>query len=130
MGKLYIIRIINICMIDYLLKFSSKRTAHTFARNHGFASVDPITEKVSVVNNSPDYSFIEIGEHHVYGEEILDENDEPVVQITSDNNYWIALRLMSTTELAASANKYIVWSSLQGLPRPKNNPEIPNINWA
>jgi hypothetical protein len=93
----------------------------------GFCSIATVSANSSLTASN---SFIEIGEHYVYGEEILDENDEPVVQITSDNNYWIALRLMSTTELAASANKYIVWSSLQGLPRPKNNPEIPNINWA
>jgi hypothetical protein len=117
-------------MIDYLLKFSSKRTSHTFARNNGFALVDPITDIVSVVNNSIDYSFIEIGEHYVKGEEILNENNELIVQMTSDNNYWVALRLMSTSELSAASNKYIVWSSLQGLPRPKNNPDIPNINWA
>lgn len=117
-------------MIDYLLKFSSKRTAHTFARNHGFASVDPITDKVSVVNNSADYSFIEIGEHYSVTEETITENDEQTVETAGDNNYWVALRLMTTNELPASANKYIVWSSTQGLPRPKNNPDIPNISWA
>lgn len=117
-------------MIDYLLKFSSKRTAHTFARNHGFASVDPITDKVSIVNNSPNYSFIEIGEHFISGEETLNENTETTVQMIGDNNYWVALRLMSTEALPSVANKYIVWSSTQGLPRPKNNPDIPNINWA
>lgn len=117
-------------MIDYLLKFSSKRTAHTFARNSGFASIDPITDQVSVVNNSSDYSFIEIGNHYISGEETLDENNEPTIQMISDDNYWVALRLMSTSELSSAANKYIVWSSLQGLPRPKTDPNIPNINWA
>jgi|688.fasta_scaffold817623_2 hypothetical protein len=117
-------------MIDYLLKFSSKRTAHTFAYNYGFASVDPITDKVSVINNSSDYAFIEIGEHYVGGEETLDENNESTIQMIGDNNYWVTLRLMSTDELPTSVNKYVVWSSLQGLPRPKNNPDIPNINWA
>ena len=117
-------------MIDYLLKFSSKRTAHIFARNHGFAFVNPITYKISVVNNSPDYTFIEIGEHYTGVEETLNENDEPTIQMTGDSNYWVALRLMSTHELPTVINKHIVWSSLQGLPRPKNNPNIPNINWA
>jgi hypothetical protein len=63
-------------MIDYLLKFSSKRTAHTFARNTGFTSVDPIANVVSVVNNSQDYSFIELGPHYISNQESLDENNK------------------------------------------------------
>ena len=117
-------------MIDYLLKFSSKRTAHTFARNNGFAAIDPITDEVSVVNNSPDYTLIEIGPHFIVSEESLGDDGESTVTTTSDNSYWIALRIMTGNELPSTANKYIVWSSVQGLPRPKNDPGIPNINWA
>ena len=117
-------------MIDYLLKFSSKRTAHTFARNNGFASINPITNEVSIVNASPDYALIEIGPHFIVSEEASDTHGESTVTTTSDNNYWVALRIMTANELPSTANKYIVWSSVSGVPRPKNDPTIPNINWA
>jgi hypothetical protein len=109
-------------MIDYLLKFSSKKTAYTFALNHGFAYSEQYTNSAVLIHNGADYSLYEIGPHR-----IIDESFEEAV---SDGKYWFALRLLRETGLPSNCDKYVVWSSLQGLPRPKNNPEIPNINWA
>lgn len=122
MEKLYWPLVINKTMIDYLLKFSSKRTAYSFALTHGFAIREQYTDKIIVLSNGTDYSLYEIGSHMII--------DELTTESISDGKYWIALRLNRENGLPDSSTKYIVWSSLQGLPRPKNNPDIPNISWA
>jgi hypothetical protein len=115
-------------MIDYLLKFSSKRTANTFALNSGFAMSDQ-NNKTVLISNTHDYSLIELGSHYIQEEETID--GETNIKSVSDGNYWVALRLFnSDMTLPSTAQKYIVWSSNSGLPRPKNDPAIPNITWA
>jgi hypothetical protein len=115
-------------MIDYLLKFSSKRTANTFALNNGFATSDQ-NNKTVLISSTHDYSLIELGPHYIHEEETID--GEITVKSVSDDSYWIALRLFnSDITLPSTAQKHIIWSSNSGLPRPKNDPTIPNITWA
>lgn len=122
MGELYWSRLINKTMIDYLLKFSSKKTAYTFALNHGFAYSEQYTNSTVLIHNGADYSLHELGPHR-----IITESSEETI---SDGKYWFALRLLRNTGLPSSCDKYVIWSSNGSSPRPKNDPTIPNINWA
>jgi hypothetical protein len=100
-------------MIDYLLKFSSKKTALIFAANHGLTIYDHTYDRHILNPHTHDYSIIEIGRH--------------------DNSYWLALRIMHQNfQLpdTASLKKAIVWSSISGCPRPQKDPKIPNVTWS
>jgi hypothetical protein len=100
-------------MIDYLLKFSSKKTMLTFAVNHGLTIYDHAYNRHILNPHTHDYSIVEIGRHN--------------------NSYWLALRIIHQSfelEDTPALKKATVWSSLGGHPRLQTDPDIPNVIWS
>lgn len=107
-------------MIDYLLKFPTKEIAEQFGIGSGYALVD---ENGVVVSNiaSHQHALLEIGPHN--GE-----------------NYWILFRDLVGIPIPAGADQFIYWASSWtvldengdeiSVPRPTEDPNVPDVFWA
>jgi hypothetical protein len=107
-------------MIDYVLRFPSKQVAEQFGLANGFAQHNEDGVIFSTLA-SHEHALLEIGPHN--GE-----------------NYWILFRDLVGIPIPAGADQFIYWASdwtvldEDGLethiPRPVNNPDVPNVFWA
>lgn len=118
-------------MIDYLLKFQSKQVAEQFGIANGFAQVDDDGNiQTSLATHT--YALYEIGEHFVGGDE-----ETPAV---GDGQYWVLFRDLVGIPIPEGGEQFIYWASdfvvddEEGneilVPRPTDDPNIPNIWWA
>lgn len=108
-------------MIDYILKFPSKEAAQQFGLANGFAVQDENGDIISRLA-SHEHALYEIGEHN------------------QDGNYWVLFRDLVGIPIPEGGEQFIVWSSNQMIidedggeiviPRPVDNPNIPNIWWC
>ena len=131
-------------MIDYILKFPSKTTAQQFGLANGFAVQ---TENGDIVSRlaSYEHALYEIGEHFITPQvEITNESETEIVDehpaAIGDGFYWVLFRDLVGIPIPAGGEQFIVWSSNQTtldengketpIPRPINDPNIPNIWWA
>lgn len=109
-------------MTDYLLKFPSKSVAEQFGIANGFAHVDEESGTVVTSVASHEHALCEIGEHN------------------GDGKYWILFRDCVDLPVPDGAEQFIYWSSdfvVQDedgsdipVPRPTDDPNVPNIFWA
>jgi len=106
-------------MIDYLLKFPSKDVAIQFGSSTGLAIQDQSGIWYPNIA-SHEHALLEIGPHN--GE-----------------NYWILFRDLIGIDIPNGADQFIYWSSKQTflkddqevyVPRPINDPNVPDIFWA
>jgi hypothetical protein len=108
-------------MTDYILKFPSKDVAEAFGLAHGFAHAGEDGAIVSTLA-SHEHALHEVGEHN------------------GDGQYWVLFRDLVDIPVPDGAEQFIYWSSKQtflnedgveiGVPRPFNNPDVPNIWWG
>jgi hypothetical protein len=108
-------------MIDYILRFPSKEVAEQFGVANGFAAVDENGEVQSSLA-SHTHALCVIGEHN------------------SDGQYWVLFRDLVGLPIPAGADQFIYWSSAWTvtdedgneipIPRPEDQPDVPNIFWA
>ena len=122
-------------MIDYLLKFPSKATAEQFGLANGFASAD---ENGNIVSRlaSHEHALHEIGEHFIeQSMDAIDESDlEGSIELhppIGDGQYWVLFRDLVGIPIPEGGEQFVVWSSNQtSVPRPTDDPNIPNVWWA
>jgi len=106
-------------MIDYLLKFPSKKIAEQFGVANGFSvEVDGVIQTTFATH---EYALHEIGEHN-------------------GADYWVLFRDLVGIPIPEGADQFIYWASNQSiiddagdeifLPRPEFNPDVPSIFWA
>jgi len=108
-------------MTDYILRFPSKEIAEAFGLAHGFARASEDGTVVSTLA-SHEHALHEVGEHN------------------GDGQYWVLFRDLVDIEIPDGGDQFIVWSSNQtalnedgveiNVPRPFNDPHVPNIWWA
>ena len=107
-------------MIDYLLKFESKQVAEQFGIANGFAQVDEDgVIQTSLATHT--HALHEIGAHN-------------------DSDYWVLFRDLVGIPIPEGGDQFIYWASdfvvddEEGneipVPRPADDPNIPNIWWA
>jgi hypothetical protein len=108
-------------MIDYILRFPSKQVAEQFGLANGFAYQN---EDGAIVSNlaSHEHALCEVGEHD------------------GDGQYWVLFRDLVGIPIPAGGEQFIYWSSQWAVldengdeisvPRPINDPNVPNIWWA
>ena len=107
-------------MIDYLLRFADKATAEQFGIANGFAVANE-DGSVETTLASHEYALHEIGEHNA-------------------SDYWILFRDLVGIPVPESADQFIYWASTWTVadedgaeipvPRPEDNPDVPNVFWA
>lgn len=103
-------------MIDYLLKFPSKEDAVNFGIETKFIVFDK-KGKMRMLLTKLDYAIYIIGPHN-------------------EQDWWVLFRDCANTPVPANASQYIIWSSEMKdeednpLPRPTEDPNIPNIFWG
>lgn len=122
-------------MIDYLLKFPSKTIAEQFGLANGFAS---IAENGDIVSRlaSHEHALHEIGEHFITQSiDIIDESDsEGIIELQSpigDGQYWVLFRDLLGISIPEGGEQFIAWSSnMTSIPRPIDDPNIPNVWWS
>ena len=122
-------------MIDYLLKFPSKATGEQFGLVNGFASAD---ENGNIVSRlaSHEHALHEIGEHFIAQPmDAIDESDsEGSIELhppIGDGQYWVLFRDLVGIPIPEGGEQFVVWSSNQtSVPRPTDDPNIPNVWWA
>ena len=106
-------------MIDYILKFPSKAVAEQFGIANGFTTeVDGVLQTIFA---SHEYALHEIGEHN-------------------GTDYWLLFRDLVGIPVPEGADQFIYWASdftvddEEGnplpVPRPTDDPNVPNIFWA
>lgn len=99
-------------MIDYILKFPSKEAAQQFGLANGFAVQDENGDIISRLA-SHEHALYEIGEYN------------------EDGNYWVLFRDLVGIPIPEGGEAFIVWSSNQtAVPRPIDDPNIPNVWWC
>jgi hypothetical protein len=99
-------------MIDYLLKFPSKAVAEQFGIANGFAKLDPESGLVFSSLASHTHALHQIGEHN------------------GDGKYWVLFRDLVGIPVPEGGEQFIFWSSTREMPRPQDDPSVPNIFWA
>jgi hypothetical protein len=99
-------------MIDYLLKFPSKKVAEAFGIANGFAKVNEESGQTISLLASHTHALMEIGEHN------------------KDKKYWILFRDLVDMEIPSGGEKFIFWSSTSDVPRPEDDPSVPSVFWA
>jgi hypothetical protein len=109
-------------MIDYLLKFPSKAVAEQFGIANGFAHLDEESGLVVSSLASHAHALCEIGKHN------------------KDKNYWVLFRDLVGIPVPKGGEQFIYWSSdfmvhdEDGndvpVPRPTDDPNVPNVFWA
>ena len=107
-------------MIDYILRFPSKQVAEQFGLANGFAQQNEDGVIISTLA-SHEHALLEIGPHN-------------------EENYWILFRDLVGIPIPAGGDQFIYWASdwsvldEDGLethiPRPINDPDVPNVFWA
>ncbi len=115
---------------DYILKFVSKQEAELFGIANGFA----IEKEGEVITNlaTHTYAMNIIGEHYIDG--------------VSDKKYWVIFRDLIGLPFPPDASNFVVWASWMTqevpdpedpnktitvpLPRPTDDPNIPNTWWC
>jgi len=108
-------------MIDYILRFPSKQVAEQFGLANGFAYQDEVGTIISSLA-SHEHALCEVGEHD------------------GDGQYWVLFRDLVGIPVPAGGEQFIYWSSKwavldengdeTSIPRPINDPNVPNIWWA
>ena len=96
-------------MIDYLLKFPSKEAAEQFGITNGFA----VPDEDGVVQSSlasHEHALCVIGDH--------------------EGQYWVLFRDLIGIPIPAGGEQFIHWSSTSSLPRPTDDPAVPNTFWC
>ena len=103
-------------MIDYILKFPSQQDALNFGLSNGFVIVDDAGNP-EILLTKLNYALHIIGPHN-------------------EKDWWVLFRDCANTPVPEDAAQYIVWSSEMKdeegnpLPRPTDDPDIPNSFWA
>jgi hypothetical protein len=130
-------------MIDYILKFPSKEVAQHFGLANGFAVQNESGDIVSRLA-SYEHALYEIGEHFIAQQtDIVDESEtESIIEqpaLIGDGRYWVLFRDLVGIPIPDGADQFIYWSSNQTflkddqevyVPRPTEDPNVPNIFWA
>ena len=121
--------------MDYLLKFPSKEVAEQFGLANGFASIDE-DGMIQSLLASHTHALHVIGEHFIPQPDI---NDEPQPAI-GDGQYWVLFRDLVGIPVPEGAEQFIYWASdftvddENGepipIPRPTEDPDVPNTFWA
>ena len=106
-------------MIDYLLKFPSKSIAQQFGIANGYAVDNEGVIETTLATHQ--YALHEIGEHN-------------------GTDYWLLFRDLVGIPIPEGADQFIYWASdftvddEEGnplpVPRPTDDPNVPNIFWA
>ena len=106
-------------MIDYLLRFDSKSTAQQFGIASGYAVDNEGVVETTLATHQ--YALHEIGEHN-------------------GADYWVLFRDLVGLPVPEGADQFIFWSSTWTVtdedgseipvPRPTDQPDVPNIFWA
>ena len=106
-------------MIDYLLKFPSKAVAEQFGIASGYAVDNEGVIETTLATHQ--YALHEIGEHN-------------------GADYWMLFRDLVGLPVPEGADQFIFWSSTWTVtdedgneipvPRPEDQPDVPNIFWA
>ena len=106
-------------MIDYLLKFPSKAIAEQFGIASGYAVDNEGVIETTLATHQ--YALHEIGEHN-------------------GKDYWVLFRDLVGIPVPEGADQFIFWSSTWTVtdedgneipvPRPEDQPDVPNIFWA
>ena len=106
-------------MIDYLLKFPSKAIAEQFGIASGYAVDNEGVIETTLATHQ--YALHEIGEHN-------------------GADYWVLFRDLVGLPVPEGADQFIFWSSTWTVtdedgseipvPRPTDQPDVPNIFWA
>ena len=106
-------------MIDYLLRFPSKAIAEQFGIANGYAVDNEGVIETTLATHQ--YALHEIGEHN-------------------GTDYWLLFRDLVGIPIPEGADQFIFWASdfavddEEGnplpVPRPTDDPNIPNIFWA
>lgn len=122
-------------MIDYILRFPSKQVAEQFGLANGFAHQNEDGVIVSTLA-SHEHALCEVGEHWIPQPDI---DGEPQPSI-SDGQYWVLFRDLVGIPIPAGGEVFIYWASdwtvldedgnETAIPRPVNDPNVPNIWWA
>jgi hypothetical protein len=109
-------------MIDYLLKFPSKKVAEAFGVANGFAKVDEKSGETISQLASHAHALIEIGDHN------------------KDEKYWVLFRDLVDMPVPNGGEQFIFWASnmtitddigsIIEVPRPEFNPAVPSLFWA
>lgn len=115
---------------DYILKFNSKQEAVQFGLDNGY--VIEVDGEYYTVLATTSYALHIIGEHYVDG--------------ISDGKHWVLFRDLVGIPFPDTATTYVVWASWMTqeipdpedpektitvpLPRPIDDPTIPNNWWA
>ncbi|MFN4909430.1 MAG: hypothetical protein ACK5H0_10415 [Bacteroidota bacterium] len=107
-------------MKDYIFRFPSKQIAEQFALANNFAEFDECSGSITPLLES-EYCINEIGPHN--GE-----------------NYWILFRDLVGIPIPAGGEAFIYWASDWSvldedgqeipIPRPEDDPDVPNVFWA
>ena len=106
-------------MIDYLLRFDSKSTAQQFGIASGYAVDNEGVIETTLATHM--YALHEIGEHN-------------------GADFWVLFRDLVGLPVPEGADQFIFWSSTWTVtdedgseipvPRPTDQPDVPNIFWA
>ena len=106
-------------MIDYLLKFPSKSIAEQFGIANGYAVDNEGVIETTLATHQ--YALHEIGEHN-------------------GTDYWLLFRDLVGIPIPEGGDQFIFWASdftvddEEGnplpVPRPTDDPNVPNIFWA
>jgi len=106
-------------MIDYLLKFPSKSIAEQFGIASGYAVDNEGVIETTLATH--EYALHEIGEHNW-------------------TDFWVLFRDLVGLPVPEGADPFIFWSSTWTVtdedgneipvPRPEDQPDVPNIFWA
>ena len=135
---------INSTMIDYILKFPSKEAAQQFGFANGFA-VQGVDGDIVSRLASHEHALYEIGEHFVTNKtDTTDESEFEVINeqqaLIGDGQYWVLFRDLVGIPIPTGGEAFIYWSSgwtvldedgnETAIPRPVNDPNVPNVWWA
>jgi len=106
-------------MQDYLLKFPSKAIAEQFGIASGYAVDNEGVVETTLATH--EYALHEIGEHN-------------------GTDFWVLFRDLVGLPVPEGADQFIFWSSTWTvtdedgneipIPRPEDQPDVPNIFWA
>ena len=106
-------------MIDYLLKFPSKSIAEQFGIANGYAVDNEGVIETTLATH--EYALHEIGEHN-------------------GTDFWLLFRDLVGIPIPEGADQFIYWASdftvddengePISIPRPTDNPDVPNTFWA
>ncbi len=103
-------------MTDYLLKFLNQEEAMQFGLANGFVRIDKSGE-TEILLATHQYALSVIGQHN-------------------EKDWWVLFRDLANIPVPEGSQKYIIWSSKMvdqegnPIPRPTEDPNIPNTFWC